>query len=226
MDIWGAWDEPSKVWYKDHDKCVGKVYRYLKKKCTTADYERKIAGDLRTTDAYGYDEKTKTWYICEIKVRWDDVQKGPMQIKDTMVLLKNKNKGDRKHKDDFIVPVLAIPDAFQRRIQKWGNWSGLLSTCNALGVELWLIESGGIRLAKGSKSQKIKVTKSTTKAEKTTKAKTKKTKTTSKIRRTAAGKTKPTKAETTRAKATKAKSIKGATTKSKTRRTKTSKSKK
>jgi len=137
------------AWYYDHDACVGKVWRYLGRKYTKADYEQGIVYG-RITDAYGYNDKTKQWCVCEVKVEWPDVQQGPIQIFDTAFNLQ------KKHKECTVVPVLAIPDALERRLRRWRNWDGLLHGCNKLGVEIWGIESGAIRRAQGSKAQGTK----------------------------------------------------------------------
>jgi len=53
--------------------------------------------------------------ICEVKVEWPDVQQGPIQIFDTAFNLQ------KKHKECTVVPVLAIPDALERRLRRWRN---------------------------------------------------------------------------------------------------------
>ena len=82
-----GWGPERKTWYFDHAACVRKVYRYLKQKCTEADYEKKLVED-RITDVFGYNKNTKTWYLCEIKVDWNDLHKAPFQIMDTAVRLR------------------------------------------------------------------------------------------------------------------------------------------
>jgi len=138
---WGFGEPKRKTWYFNHAACVRKVYRYLKAKYTEADYERKLV-EGRITDAYGYNQKTKTHYVCEVKVKWDDLQKAVFQVTDTTRRLQ------KKHKKDTVVPVLAIPGALEKKLRGWGDWQSLRRHCRETGVKVWIIESGGIRQAR------------------------------------------------------------------------------
>jgi hypothetical protein len=147
---------------KYHENCVRKVFRYLKKKCDEADYERSLVPG-HITDAYGHDTKSKTWYICEIKVNWGDLQKAPHQIYETAFLFK------KKHRGDTVIPVIALPSRLQKELVKYNNWVSLCSHCKATGVAIWAIESASVRQIKSSgKTVKAKNKKITTTAKKKT----------------------------------------------------------
>ena len=140
--------EPSrKTWYYDHPACVRKVYRYLKsqKKCLEADYERSLVPGTRT-DAYGYNGEERTWYICEIKTDLTDRHKAISELTDTC------HPFQKRHRSDSVVPVLALTFRLEKDLRESGKWQGLLQNCNRLGMEIWIIESGAIRRAQGSKA--------------------------------------------------------------------------
>lgn len=231
------WGPERKTWYFDHDACVRKVYRYLKQKCTEANYERELVKDRRT-DAFGYDKNTKTWYVCEIKVDPTDLLKAPFQIMDTAFRFKKKK---RFHN---VTPVIAIPAPLHRKIQRSDIWRSLSAQCRQNNTELWIIESGAVKelqttgivvgkpkvvkakttrvkpsKRKATTGKRIKVTKKTTVKAKPTKRKT----TTGK--RTKPTVAKPKRIKTTKAKVTKRKTATGKSTKSRVARTTTTKAK-
>ena len=87
INIWGLSERSTY-----HATCVRKVYRYLKQKCGVADYERQLVAD-RITDALGCNTKSRTWYLCEVKVNWNDAQKGMTQIHDIAYRFKKTHIG-------------------------------------------------------------------------------------------------------------------------------------
>ena len=159
-----------------HKTMVRRVHAYLKRKYGTADFERSLVAD-RITDAYGYDEKTKTWYLCEIKVNWNDLQKAPYQIHDTVFRFKRARKVAK------VLPVIAFPLRLQKELIKLDNWGSFRDSCKNSGVAIWIIEQSYVRQAQGSTTSSAKAQpapKSTTKAKpataKSTKAKSATTK--------------------------------------------------
>ncbi len=208
------WGPERKTWYFDHDACVRKVYRYLKQKCTEANYERELVEDRRT-DAFGYDKNTKTWYVCEIKVDPTDLLKAPFQIMDTAFRFKKKK---RFHN---VTPVIAIPAPLHRKIQRSDIWRSLSAQCRQNNTELWIIESGTVKELQttGIVVGKPKVVKA-----KTTRVKPSKRKATT-GKRTKPTVAKPKRIKTTKAKVTKRKTATGKSTKSRVARTTTTKAK-
>jgi len=163
--------EPErKTWYFDHDLCVRKVYRYLKSKDMNAGQEKELVPGLRT-DAFAYDEKTRIRYICEIKVAWSDLPKSPSQVMDTVRPLRKRKKGD------IVVPVIAFPLPLQKELRKDDRWNSFSATCRELGIEIWIIDSGAIRVVQRSKIRvpQAKVVKAKAAKPKTVKAKAVKT---------------------------------------------------
>lgn len=215
-----------RTWYKDHDACVQKVYRYLKAKCSEADLERQLVADRRT-DAYGYDKKAKIWYVCEIKVDWSDLQKAVYQVTDTAFRFQKTKRASS------VIPVLAIPTPLQKKLHKWDNWQSLCESCRRSGIEIWLIDSGTVKQVKGTQvtppkmegakpsAVKVRVTEAKTSKAKAVRAKTTKV-TTSKRKATQA---KTTQVKTAKSRATSFKTAKVQTSKGKTKTTKTRKTK-
>ncbi len=199
--------EPErKTWYFDHDACVRKVYRYLKSKSMEADQEKELVPGLRT-DAFAYDEKTRTRYICEIKVAWSDLQKSPSQVMNTVRPLRKRKKGDT------VVHVIAFPFSLQKELRKDDSWNSFSATCRDLGIEIWIIDSGAIQVVQRSKIRVPQVT-----AVKASAAK-------SKTVRAKAAKSKTVRAKAAKPKAAKAKAVKASAAKSKIVRAKAAKSK-
>ena len=217
-----GWGPERKTWYFDHDACVRKVERYLRRKYGEADRERELVEDRRT-DAFGYNKNTKTWYVCEIKVDPTDLLKAPFQIMDTAFRFRKKKPFHN------VTPVIAIPAPLHRRIQRQDIWRSLSEQCRQNNTELWIIESGAVRELQtvGAVARKPKVEKAKVVKPKPAKAKTPKAKVT-KRKTTVRKKTKVTKAKTTKAKPTKRKTTTGKRTKStvaKPKRIKTTKAK-
>jgi hypothetical protein len=174
--------------------------------------------DNRITDALGIVEKgkSKTWFLCEIKVNYPDLQKAPNQIHDTAFRFR------QKHREDTIVPVIAFPARLQKELVDFDNWNSFRDICRRLDVAIWIIEQSTVREFQGYTTTKAKaaVAKATiaTKAKSTTakpaKAKVTKAKSTTakfakakvtKVKSAAAKPTKVTKAKSTTAKPAKAK---------------------
>ncbi|MBA7507948.1 hypothetical protein ES706_06678 [subsurface metagenome] len=164
--IWGL--EPRSTYHKT---CVRKVYRYLKNKCDKADYEKKLVAD-RITDALGYNAKSKIWYLCEIKVNWNDAQKGVTQIHDTAFRFR------KTHRGYTVVPVLAIPSRLQKELAKFDNWNSLRAQCTNSGIAIWVIEQSAVREIMSPTTKAVKTKSAVTKAVKTKRPKTTKTRTT------------------------------------------------
>ena len=222
-----------------HKTMVQWVHAYLNRKYGVADSERSLVDD-RITDTFAYDKKSKTLYLCEIKVNWNDLQKAPYQIHDTVFRFKRAHKGAK------VVPVVAFPLRLQKELIKEDTWGSFRDTCKKIGVAIWIIEQSSIRQAQGpttsstkaqpapksttkargtkaksaaAKPTKVKVTKKTTAKAKPTKRKT----TTGK--RTKSTVAKPKRIKTTKAKVTKRKTATGKSTKSRVARTTTTKAK-
>ncbi len=134
-----------------HKTMVRKVHAYLKKNYSVADFERSLVTD-RITDAFAYDNKTKTWYLCEIKVNWGDLQKALYQIHDTVFRFK------RTHKSSIVIPVIAFPARLQRELVKSDNWGSFRDSCKNNGVAIWIIEQSFVRQLQSSNIQKSKAT--------------------------------------------------------------------
>lgn len=186
-----------------HATCVKKVYRYLKNKCGEADFERKLVAD-RITDTFGYNKKLKTWYICEIKVNWSDLQKAAYQIHDTAFRFR------KNHRGVTVVPVIAFPKRLYKELIKFDNWGSFCDICTTMSVAVWVIEQSTIREVVYPKINKpVKTTKSkaTTTAKKKT-TKTKKPKSKVEVSKTAKRKKSPvsTKRKTTTSRTHKSKS--------------------
>ena len=155
-----------------HATCVNRVKSHLKRICTKADKEQGLVPN-RITDAWGYDKKIKTWYLCEIKVNLNDLHKAVTQIHDTVHRFKLKKSNDQ------VIPVIAIPNALYIDLKKYelDKWKSFCSLCKTVGVAIWIIEQSNIRQIQGPKPKspsKIKTgtkKKATTKHKPTTKAK-------------------------------------------------------
>jgi len=188
-----------------HATCVRKVYRYLKQKYGEANYEQKTVAD-RITDALGYSQKSKTWYLCEIKVNWSDLQKSPYQIHDTAF------RFQKSHKGDTVVPVIAFPARLQKELVNYDNWDSLRDTCRRLGIAIWVVEQSGVREEITSPKAKVVKTKSARTSTSNTKTSgVKKVK--AKPRAIKSDKINPTKAETKKKTASKAPATKRKTSK-------------
>ena len=202
INIWGPAERSTY-----HKTCVKKVYRYLKNKCDEADYERKLVAD-RITDALGCNTKSRTWYLCEIKVNWNDAQKGVTQTHDTAFRFK------KTHRGYTIVPVLAIPSRLQKELVKFDNWDSLCDQCKNSGIAIWVIEQAGVREITKPKTKIVKAKSAVPKVVKTKRLKTKATKTTTTGTKTKA-KTKKSSVQSPKAKRPKTQSTKRKTSKTK-----------
>jgi hypothetical protein len=206
------WGYPERSTY--HNTCVKKVFRYLKKKCDNADYERKLVAD-RITDALGCNTKSKTWYLCEIKVNWNDAQKGVTQIHDTAFRFRKTHRGYN------IVPVLAIPSRLQKELVKFDNWNSLRDQCKNSNIAIWVIEATNIREISSSKTGVEKNKRAVIKVTKYRKSKTKTTKRKTTMHRinkpnkrvVKSPKTKKPKTQSTKRKTTKTRTVKSRATK-------------
>lgn len=204
LNLFGS--EPRSTY---HTTCVRRVNQYLKRKCSKGGYEKGLVSGYRT-DAFGYDSKFKTWYLCEIKVDPSDLKKAPQQILDTKF---HFPKSQYFHIGDKIVPVIAIPARLAKFQVKTNEWDSLRNTCKQLNIAIWVIEQSTVREVMGPKIKKV--AKASTSKKKT--ARTKK----SASKRTPAKTKKARKATNTKKKITRAK-----TTKSMKRLVKSSKTKK
>jgi len=124
-----------------HATFVRRVRKYLEKKCGKADYELELVTGYRT-DAFGYNRKSKIWYLCEIKVDPSDLKKAPQQILDTKF---HFPKTPHYHKGDTIVPVIAIPARLATYLVKYDEWDSLRNTCKMVKAALWVIEQSTVR---------------------------------------------------------------------------------
>ena len=125
-----------------HKTMVRRVHAYLKKKYSVVDFERSLVKD-RITDAFAHDEKTKTWYLCEIKVNLGDLQKATTQIHDTVFRFRRAHKGSK------VVPVIAFPSRLQKELVKLDNWGSFRDNCKNNGVAIWVIEQSSVRQVLG-----------------------------------------------------------------------------
>jgi hypothetical protein len=148
-----------------HKTCVRRVNSYLKQKCDEADYERELVTGYKT-DAFGYNRKSKIWYLCEIKVDPNDLKKAPQQILDTKF---HFPKTQHYHIGDTIVPVIAIPAKLANHLVKLNEWDSLRNTCKMVKAAVWVIEQSTVREVI---SPKIKAVKTKSPRTKTIKKKT------------------------------------------------------
>ncbi|MFC2066237.1 hypothetical protein ACFLUO_04140 [Chloroflexota bacterium] len=176
-----------------HTTCVHRVNAYLKRSCTIADFERKLV-DNRITDALGIIEKGifKTWFLCEIKVNYSDLQKAPNQIHDTAFRFKQRHKGDT------VVPVIAFPARLQKELVDFDNWNSFRDICKRLDVSIWVVEQSTVREFQGYTTTKAKSTATKPIMAKVVKAKS----TTAKPAKAKVAKTKSAAAKTTTKKTT------------------------
>lgn len=212
MVFWGS--EPRSTYHKT---IVRKVNHYLKQKCSKANYELELVTGYRT-DAFGYDRKSKTWYICEIKVNPSDLKKAPQQILDTKF---HFPKTRYYHTGDTVVPVIAIPARLANYLVKQNEWTSLRNTCKMVKVALWVVEQSTIREVMGPKVKKVVKAKSA----RASTAKKKVTRTKKTVTKKKAVKGKRLKTKTTKAKTTKRKTTRAKTKKSKSRAVKSTKAK-
>ena len=162
-----GWSERSTY----HTTMVKRVNGHLRRICTVAEKEIGLV-DSRITDAWGYDAKTKTYYVCEVKVNFKDLQKAVYQIHDTAFRYIPKYD-----KEANIIPVIAFPIGLYKELVDYDNWGSLSDACNKLGVAIWIIEQSTVRQIQGPKpkspkSKPIAKSKITTKSKPTPKAKT------------------------------------------------------
>jgi hypothetical protein len=168
-----------------HAYCVNRVTTHLKKICTVADKETKLVPG-RVTDAWGYDNKKKVWYICEIKVAGTDLPKSAYQIHDTVCKFKESEYYAKR--PGTIVPVLAITSQFylalrKHSLSKWEHFTDLLKIDN---TAIWVVEQSAIHAITRTKRKATTKAKSVTKRKSTSKAKSSsKRKTTTKTKVTA-----------------------------------------
>jgi len=156
-----GWPERSTY----HTTMVNRVNAHLRRICTAAEKEMGLVYG-RITDAWGYDGKTRTYYVCEIKVNFKDLQKAIYQIHDTAFRYK-----PRYDKDANIIPVIAFPKGLYKELVDYENWGSLSDACNKLGVAIWVIEQSAVRQVQGPKP--TRKPKTVTKPKPATRAKTK-----------------------------------------------------
>lgn len=146
-----------------HKTCVRRINKYLKQKCSKGGSEKGLVAGYRT-DAFGYDGKSKTWYLCEIKVDPSDLKKGPQQILDTKY---HFPKTKYYHIGDTIVPVIAIPAKLANHLVKVNEWKSLKNTCKMLNISIWVIEQSTVREVTKPKPKSNRKTSAVSKAVKT-----------------------------------------------------------
>lgn len=168
-NIWGL--EPRSTYHKT---CVRRVNSYLKQKCSESGYERELVAGYKT-DAFGYNRKSKIWYLCEIKVDPSDLKKAPQQILDTKFHFPQIR---HYHTGDTIVPVIVIPAKLANYLVKINEWGSLRKTCRMVKVAIWVIEQSTVREVMSPKTKAVKTKSTGTKAVKTNRPKTTKTRTT------------------------------------------------
>lgn len=141
-------EDEAHPWNKDHDLCVNRLHRHFKEKGMFTQKETKLCPS-RKTDVYGYNPKTKTYYVCEVKVRFSDAQKAPMQLVAPVSALRRKDPGAS------VLAVLAVPMPFQTYLQKkWPeNWRELSLLCRRAGIAIWGISyRAGARQIQGARA--------------------------------------------------------------------------
>ncbi len=192
-------------WYSErstyHTTMVHRVHAHLKRMCSEADYERSLISN-RITDAFGYDKKNRTWYLCEVKVNPSDLMKSVVQIHDTAFRFKSKQPNDK------ILPVVCIPAKLHRHLIKTEEWGSFRSLCNNQNISIWVIEQSSVSKVLSPKVKKGKAT-SRKQTAKTTTAK----KATAKSTTAKKVKTKATTAKKAKTKATTTKKAKVTTAK-------------
>ena len=178
-----------------HPTCVKRVKSYLTRICTVAEKEQGLI-PRRITDAWGYDDNKKIWYLCEIKVDGKDLYKAVVQIHDTVNRFQDSSL--YKSRGGVIVPVIAIPKllydgSVKYSTEKWGSYCSLCETNN---IALWIIEQSTVRQLQGPKPKTAAKAKATTKAKTTAKpkaaTKSKTVKSAAREKSTAKGKSKKT----------------------------------
>jgi hypothetical protein len=181
------WSEPRSTY---HTTCVSRVKTYLKKKCgeAHADSERALISGYRL-DAFGHDRRSRTWYLCEIKVNPSDLKKATQQIQDYKF---HFPKTKYYHSGDVIVTVIAVPAKLAKYLIKTNEWDSFKNTCKILNVSIWVIEQSTIQEVTGNKTKKAVKTKSV-KAPTTRKKITRTKKTSAKNRVTTSRKVRKTK---------------------------------
>jgi len=155
-----GWSERSTY----HKTMVNRVNGHLRRICTSAEKEICLVYG-RITDAWGYDAKTRTYYVCEIKVNFKDLKKAVYQIYDTAKRYKPKYD-----KYANIIPVIAFPKVLHKELNDYDNWASLSDACIKLGVAIWIIEQSTVRQIQGPKPKSPK-SKPKTKSKTTTKSK-------------------------------------------------------
>jgi hypothetical protein len=153
-----------------HKTIVHRVYAQLKRSGCSADFERSLVPG-RVTDTFGYSGKKKTWYFCEIKVNWPDLQKAVTQIHEQVYNFKRSNQ--YMDKGGNIVPIIAIPNSLYTYLMKYyaHQWNSYCSLCKTNNIVLWVVEQSAIRQIQGPKPKKPAKVKAATKAKTSTKAK-------------------------------------------------------
>ncbi len=130
-----------------HTTMVKRVNGHLRRICTASEKEIGLVYG-RITDAWGYDEKTRTYYVCEIKVNFKNLQKAIYQIHNTaycaalspgkptitLVLRATLRYKPNYDKDANIIPVIAFPKGLYKELVDYDNWGNLSDACNKLGV--------------------------------------------------------------------------------------------
>jgi len=195
---WPYYDERSTY----HKTIVHRVYAQLKRNGCSADFEHSLV-PRRVMDTFGYNGKTKTWYLCEIKVNWPDLQKAVTQIHEQVYNFKRSKL--YMDKGGNVVPVIAIPNNMYNEHVKYytDQLESFCSLCKTTNIALWIVEQSTIRQIQGPKLKTAVKAKAMTKPKTPTKAKaTTKFKTPAKAKTITKSKT-PAKAKAvTKAKAT------------------------
>ncbi len=135
-DLFGSSDDSKTPWHRDHPFCVNKVRKHLLETCDKARKEA-LLHPRRRTDVYGFNSKENTWYICEIKVRWADLQKFEFQLQDTCQYLA------WQYPTATVLPILAIPVNLHDELITYGNWAQVESRCETGNIKIWLIPYRG-----------------------------------------------------------------------------------
>jgi hypothetical protein len=163
---WSFYSERSTY----HRTIVHRVYAQLKRSGFSADFERSLVPG-RVTDTFGYSVKKKTWYLCEIKVNWTDLQKAITQIHEQVYNFKRSRL--YMDKEGSIVPVIAIPNSLYSYLMKYYafQWGSYCSLCKTNNIALWVVEQSTIRQIQGPKPKPSTKVKAATKARTLTKAK-------------------------------------------------------
>jgi hypothetical protein len=128
-----------------HITMINRLNGHSGRICTAAEKETGLVYG-RVTDAWGYDGKTRTYYVCEVKVNFKDLEKAVYQIHDTAYRYKPKYD---KHAN--IIPFISFPKRLYEKLVNYYHWGSLSDACNNLGVAIWIIELTTVRQVQGPK---------------------------------------------------------------------------